>query len=232
MSLRALIYVLSALALWAPAMVRAATFTVDTTSDSVALTACTAAPGDCSLRGAINRANADAVTDTIAFNIPLTAENRCNASTGVCRIVADTDLVVGCPVTIDGYTQLTRNPPGDRMRPVARCAQLLHEGLLTDSPACAVAQLDGGDIAAVGRAAHHPQGVAGRRGRAARRVDPQRQAAYRTQPYRDQAEHAALLGLGSRLLGGQRQQHQRQLGIGGGSAGAKHQSAQRDCHPA
>ncbi len=104
MSLRALIFALSAVALSAPGVVRAATFTVDTTSDSVALTACTAAPDDCSLRGAITRANADAVTDTIAFNIPVPGPG-CNADTGVCRIVAVTDLVVGCPATIDGYTQ-------------------------------------------------------------------------------------------------------------------------------
>lgn len=42
-------------------------YTVDTTSDAN-LTACTATPGDCSLRGAINNANANGVADTITFD--------------------------------------------------------------------------------------------------------------------------------------------------------------------
>lgn len=43
----------------------AATFDVDTTTDDPALQACTAAPNDCSLRGAIIAANANGVPDTI-----------------------------------------------------------------------------------------------------------------------------------------------------------------------
>ncbi|MCB1590423.1 MAG: hypothetical protein KDI56_16040, partial [Xanthomonadales bacterium] len=39
-----------------PVVVEAATFAVDTTSDNDTLTACTAAPGDCSFRGAALRA--------------------------------------------------------------------------------------------------------------------------------------------------------------------------------
>ncbi len=42
--------------------------TVDTTSDNGSLTACTAAANDCSLRGAISRANGSAGDDTIAFD--------------------------------------------------------------------------------------------------------------------------------------------------------------------
>ena len=45
------------------------TFGVDTTSDAN-LQACTGAAGDCSLRGAINRANASLGADEISFNIP------------------------------------------------------------------------------------------------------------------------------------------------------------------
>ncbi|MEM7531376.1 MAG: SdrD B-like domain-containing protein [Chloroflexota bacterium] len=48
--------------------VYAATFDVDTTIDDAALTACTAADADCSLRGAIIAANADTDADTI--NLP------------------------------------------------------------------------------------------------------------------------------------------------------------------
>lgn len=45
------------------------TFTVDTTSDDVSLNACTASAGDCSLRGALNRANASVATlDQINFD--------------------------------------------------------------------------------------------------------------------------------------------------------------------
>ena len=41
----------------------AATYVVDTTSDNAGLTACTASPGDCSLRGAIIAANAAGGSD-------------------------------------------------------------------------------------------------------------------------------------------------------------------------
>jgi hypothetical protein len=47
--------------------VGAAGYIVDTTSDSN-LTACTATPGDCSLRGAINNANSSGAADTITFD--------------------------------------------------------------------------------------------------------------------------------------------------------------------
>ena len=81
------------------------TLVVDTTSDAN-LTACdTAQPGDCSLRGAINRANAAADANTIAFAIPM-SDAGCNAGTGVCRIVRGSHLpsLTG-PTRIDGYTQ-------------------------------------------------------------------------------------------------------------------------------
>lgn len=45
----------------------AATYTVDNTGDNGALSACTPAAGDCSLRGAINTANADVAADVIDF---------------------------------------------------------------------------------------------------------------------------------------------------------------------
>jgi CSLREA domain-containing protein len=49
--------------------VAADTFAVDTTADAD-LSACTASPNDCSLRGAINRANTNTGLDTIRFAIP------------------------------------------------------------------------------------------------------------------------------------------------------------------
>ncbi len=50
-------------------LAQTATFTVDTTSDAN-LSACTAAPDDCSLRGAITSANGTPAADDIHFNIP------------------------------------------------------------------------------------------------------------------------------------------------------------------
>ncbi len=50
--------------------ISAATYTVDTTADDAALSACTAAANDCSLRGAIARANATINNDTINFALP------------------------------------------------------------------------------------------------------------------------------------------------------------------
>jgi hypothetical protein len=58
----------AALALAAISPAYAATFDVDTTDDNGALTACTAAPADCSLRGAILNASSNGVDDTI--NVP------------------------------------------------------------------------------------------------------------------------------------------------------------------
>src|SRR5450631_2582756 len=46
----------------------AATYTVDRLDDAN-ITACTAAANDCTLRGAINAANAAGGTNTIAFNV-------------------------------------------------------------------------------------------------------------------------------------------------------------------
>lgn len=94
--------------LWAGA-VEAATLTVDTTSDNVALSACTAAAADCSLRGAISASNALAGPDTIEFNIP-TSEPGCSAATGICRIEVASVLEISQGLTIDGYTQPGAQP--------------------------------------------------------------------------------------------------------------------------
>ena len=80
------------------------TFVVDTTADDPALSACTAAAADCSLRGAISRANAIADADNVTFDIP-TSEPGCNAGNGVCRIAVGSSLTISRALTIDGYTQ-------------------------------------------------------------------------------------------------------------------------------
>lgn len=74
----------------------AVSIVVDTTSDDN-LTACTAAAGDCSLRGAINNANGDSGLDTIQFNI----------GTGVQTITPGAGGLptIAYPVIIDGTTQ-------------------------------------------------------------------------------------------------------------------------------
>ncbi|MDH5679290.1 MAG: right-handed parallel beta-helix repeat-containing protein, partial [Nitrospinota bacterium] len=66
-SFRYLAFSLLAIAwlLMAPGLAMAAIYTVDTTVDNGALSACTAAAGDCSLRGAVNAVNAGAGGDTI-----------------------------------------------------------------------------------------------------------------------------------------------------------------------
>lgn len=92
------------------ARLHAATFTVDTTLD-VASNACTAAPNDCSLRGALNASDAVVGLDTIAFNIPMT-DAGCVAATGICRITLGSvlTLINVSNVTIDGYTQPGAQP--------------------------------------------------------------------------------------------------------------------------
>lgn len=90
------------------AVARAATFVVDNTSDSAGLSACTAAPADCSLRGAIAGANAVADADVISFDIPAN-DPGCDAE-GVCRIEVAASLSISRALTIDGYTQPGAQP--------------------------------------------------------------------------------------------------------------------------
>lgn len=99
---------LSAFALLGANAASAATYVVDTSSDSGALTACTAAPADCSLRGAIARANADIAADAIEFAIPA-SDPGCDAD-GICRIEAGTPFSISRALSIDGYTQADAQP--------------------------------------------------------------------------------------------------------------------------
>lgn len=97
-----------ALVLLCIARAEAATFIVDSTSDAD-LGACTAAPDDCSLRGALTLANGTSVEHNVHFAIPMT-DPGCIAATGVCTILASSDMPNINPdlngiVVIDGYTQ-------------------------------------------------------------------------------------------------------------------------------
>ncbi len=88
----------------------AATFVVDTTSDS-ALGACSAAIAeDCSLRGAIAAANLTPAADIINFAIPQ-SDAGFQAATAHWRFAPATELpFISNPLTIDGFTQTGAAP--------------------------------------------------------------------------------------------------------------------------
>ncbi len=83
----------------------AADFLVDTTSDQL-LSACTAAPVDCSLRGAITAANATTAEDRITFDIPA-GDAGFQAATAHWRILVSSTALpaIAENLEIDGYTQ-------------------------------------------------------------------------------------------------------------------------------
>jgi hypothetical protein len=85
----------------------ATTYVVDTTSYLSSLDACTSAPGDCSLQGAINAANAHPGADVIHFDIPA---GECPG--GVCplQVVADV-MTITEAVDIDASTQPQNDAP-------------------------------------------------------------------------------------------------------------------------
>lgn len=94
------------LALTASAAASAATFVVDSGADT-ALTGCVAGvPDDCSLRGALQRANQTAAVDRIEFALPV-SDASYQAATHHWRLaVGATALpLIENPVVIDGYTQ-------------------------------------------------------------------------------------------------------------------------------
>ncbi len=80
-------------------------WTVDSSSDS-ALTACSAAAADCSLRGAMTRANATPTADTIRFDIPISDSGYQALNDSWLIAVGATALPpIEAPVVIDGFTQ-------------------------------------------------------------------------------------------------------------------------------
>lgn len=89
---------------------QAATYTVDTTADNAALTACTTAANDCSLRGAVINANASAGADTINFDQTVfsTAQTiTLSSSSPIQQLVINSDLTINGPgaslLTVKGY---------------------------------------------------------------------------------------------------------------------------------
>ena len=84
----------------------AALYLVDTTSADAGVSTCDdAVAGDCSLAGAIAKANAsNGVVDAIHFAIP-TSDPGCHSAQGWCVIAGSGDLIVNEALTIDGFTQ-------------------------------------------------------------------------------------------------------------------------------
>jgi hypothetical protein len=93
--------------------VDAATYVVDSALDNVTTlyTQCTAAPNNCSLRGAVQRANANPGPDVIEFAVPVVDDPNCDSATGGCRFsLPQGALMVTDVLTIDGYTQSGATP--------------------------------------------------------------------------------------------------------------------------
>ena len=90
------IFILCAIFAMTTAAAAQATFVVDTTADNGALTACTTAPNDCSLRGAITTANVTTAADTIEFDATVFA------GTQTITMIGDHFRVQGGPLTING----------------------------------------------------------------------------------------------------------------------------------
>ncbi len=85
-----------------------ATYVVDTTIDntSTLFLQCTAAPNNCSLRGAVQKANANPGPDVIEFNVPAIDDAGCDSVSGGCRFnLSGMPLSVSEAVSFDGYTQ-------------------------------------------------------------------------------------------------------------------------------
>ena len=79
---------------------QAATYVVDNTGDTN-LSACTAAAGDCTLRGAINSANSNPGADTINFAIPGGGVQTIQITSALPSLVGSN----GAGTLIDGYSQ-------------------------------------------------------------------------------------------------------------------------------
>ena len=112
MRLKALLFlvVLSISALAAPqGVAQAATFTVNSTGDTSDSTPgdgiCGDEAGKCTLRAAIEEANAIAGADSIAFDIPTTDIGYASSTDSFLIQPSSALPTVTSPVTIDGYTQ-------------------------------------------------------------------------------------------------------------------------------
>lgn len=90
---------------WAGAA-QSATYVVDTTSADAGVSACDdLVANDCSLSGAIAKANASGgEIDAIHFNIP-TSDPGCHPTQGWCAIVGSGEITANEALTVDGFTQ-------------------------------------------------------------------------------------------------------------------------------
>jgi CSLREA domain-containing protein len=79
--------------------------TGDAPDDSLGNGTCRTSSGQCTLRAAIQEANANAATSTIRFSIPDSVPG-CNSGTGICTIAPDTALPpITTTIKIEGDTQ-------------------------------------------------------------------------------------------------------------------------------
>ncbi len=125
------------LALLATGTAAAATYTVDTSSDD-SLSACTPAPQDCSLRGAIAAANASAgESDLIQFDLP-PEDAGFQPDSGHWRIASATALpLITSPLSIDGFTQVGAMPSAHApFQPIAHQLRVELRGTGPDGSAC------------------------------------------------------------------------------------------------
>ncbi|MGH1542729.1 MAG: CSLREA domain-containing protein [Arenicella sp.] len=90
------------------------TFTVDSTGDEGDTSAgdgvCATSGGACTLRAAIEEANAFAGKENIYFNIPAQSDAGCDAVTEVCTIRPEAGYKIFESVNIDAYTQPGSSP--------------------------------------------------------------------------------------------------------------------------
>jgi hypothetical protein len=106
----------------------AISYVVDTTADNGALTACTAAADDCSLRGAVAEANVSVGVDTIDFDIPAAS-----CPDGVCRLtLVDGPLTITEAVNLDGTTQPQNDAPQANVCATATAASYMRIEIVSD----------------------------------------------------------------------------------------------------
>lgn len=113
-------------------------YVVDTVADNAALTACTAAADDCSLRGAVATANANVGADTIDFDIPAAA-----CPGGVCRItLTEGPIMITEAVDLDGTTQPQNGAPQANVCATATEPSYMRIEIVTDPTSGSATALD------------------------------------------------------------------------------------------
>jgi hypothetical protein len=120
----------------------AISYLVDTVADNAALSACTVAAGDCSLRGAIAAANAKAGPDIIDFDIPAAS-----CPGGVCRLtLTEGPLMITDAVTLDGTTQPQNDAPQANVCATATAPSYMRIEIVSDPTSGSATVFDVGNV--------------------------------------------------------------------------------------